>query len=102
MFAKQFLVAASGIALASAQAPPVSTLSTTMSGVLPVLPTQTPFTGLETIEGAIVYDGPVVDGFTGFLSLLLDYSSTKVNELYFTCQQSSLNRIFSQYLQANN
>ncbi|KAK5115110.1 hypothetical protein LTR62_001807 [Meristemomyces frigidus] len=35
------------------------TLATTLSGVLPVLPTQTPgFSGVETEEGAIVYDGP--------------------------------------------
>ena len=45
--------------------PPVSTLSTTQSGVLPYLPVSTGFTGLETIEGAITYDGPIVDGFTG-------------------------------------
>jgi hypothetical protein len=74
MFAKKFLAVVGGIALASAQefpptSVPVSTLSTTMSGVLPYLPTETPFTGLETIEGAIVYDGPVVEGFTGSLPL---------------------------------
>ena len=74
MFAKTLLVAVGGIALASAQeypptSVPVSTLSTVQSGVLPYLPTQTPFTGLETIEGAIVYDGPMVDGFTGSLPL---------------------------------
>jgi hypothetical protein len=40
-----------------------------LSGVLPVLPTETPFTGLETIEGAIVNDGPVVVGFTGKVPL---------------------------------
>jgi len=40
--------------------PPSQTLSTTMSGVLPVIPTETPgpFAGVETEEGAIVYDGP--------------------------------------------
>jgi len=38
--------------------PPPQTLSTVMSGVLPVLPTGTPFAGVETEEGAIVYDGP--------------------------------------------
>ncbi|KAN0121884.1 Superoxide dismutase, copper/zinc binding domain containing protein [Hyaloscypha variabilis] len=70
MFAKTLLVAMGGMALASPQdypptTVPVSTLSTVESGVLPYLPTQTPFTGLETIEGAIVYDGPVVEGFTG-------------------------------------
>ena len=45
--------------------PPPQTLSTTMSGVLPVLPTATPFTGVETEEGAIVYDGPANPGFVG-------------------------------------
>lgn len=74
MFAKALLVAMGGIALASAQeypptSVPVSTLSTVQSGVLPYLPTQTLFTGLETIEGAIVYDGLVVESFTGSLHL---------------------------------
>jgi hypothetical protein len=72
MNAKQFLVGLGGIALASAQVPPpTGILSTTLSGVLPVLPTETPFTGLGTIEGAIVYDGPVVEGFTGEVPLFL-------------------------------
>lgn len=66
MYTKQFLAAVGGVALANAQAPPpVSTLSTTMSGVLPVLPSQTPFLGVGTIEGAIIYDGPMNPGFTG-------------------------------------
>ncbi|CZR50370.1 related to cytosolic Cu/Zn superoxide dismutase [Phialocephala subalpina] len=65
MHTKQIVAAVSRIALVNAQAPPVSTLSTTMSGVLPYLPVSTGFTGVETIEGAITYDGPVVDGFTG-------------------------------------
>jgi len=54
-----------GAALAYAQGegagyppPPPETLSMTMSGVLPVVPTETPFAGVETEEGAIVYDGP--------------------------------------------
>jgi hypothetical protein len=73
MFAKIFLAAVGGVALVSAQdypptTVPVSTLSTTMSGVLPYLPTSTGFTGVETIEGAITYDGPIVEGFTGSLS----------------------------------
>lgn len=39
--------------------PPPQTLSTTKSGVLPVLPTPSAdFTGVEINEGAIVYDGP--------------------------------------------
>jgi hypothetical protein len=72
MHAKQFLVAAvSGAALVLAQdefpatTPPVSTLSTTQSGVLPYAPVSTGTFGLQTIEGALTYDGPVVDGFTG-------------------------------------
>jgi hypothetical protein len=74
MFAKTLLVAMAGVALASPQdypstTVPVSTLSTVESGVLPYLPTQTLFTGLETTEGAIVYDGPVVEGFTDSLPL---------------------------------
>jgi hypothetical protein len=67
MHSKQ-LLAAGTFALVNAAPPPVSTLSTlstTMSGVLPYLPISTGFTGVEIIEGAIVYDGPVVDGFTG-------------------------------------
>lgn len=71
MHTKQIVAAVSGIALINAQAPPVSTLSTTMSGVLPVLPVATGFTGVETIEEAIAYDGPVVDGFTGWYPLAL-------------------------------
>lgn len=43
--------------------PPPETLATTLSGVLPVLPTQAPFTGVETEEGAIVYDGPMNPSF---------------------------------------
>lgn len=40
--------------------PPPQVLSTTLSGVLPVLPTVTPgpFAGVETEEGAIIDDGP--------------------------------------------
>jgi hypothetical protein len=73
MLAKRFLVAVGGIALVSAQVPPpTGILSTVLSGVLPVLPTETPFTGLETIEGAIVNDGPVVVGFTGEMLFFLD------------------------------
>lgn len=55
-------------ALVAAQAPPAPVLlSTTKSGVLPVIPTATPgatFIGVETIEGAITYDGPANPGFT--------------------------------------
>ncbi|QIX00623.1 hypothetical protein AMS68_006140 [Peltaster fructicola] len=53
--------------LAQGPAPPEVLLSATQSGVLPVLPTATPFTGVETIEGAIVFDGPSNPGFTGQL-----------------------------------
>ncbi|KAK3673190.1 hypothetical protein LTR78_007030 [Recurvomyces mirabilis] len=65
------LIPALGAAVAMAQGqgagyppPPPMTLSTTLSGVLPVLPTQTPgFSGVETEEGAIVYDGPANPSF---------------------------------------
>ena len=65
MYAKYAIAALGSLALASAQGapPPPGTLTTTMSGVLPVLPT--PFTGIETEEGAITYDGNPVIGFTG-------------------------------------
>lgn len=57
-----------GAALASAQAPPPEVaLTSTMSGVLPVLPTATPAPVIETEEGAIIYDGPANPGFTGQL-----------------------------------
>jgi hypothetical protein len=39
--------------------PPPATLTSTLSGVLPVIPSETPaFSGVETEEGAIIYDGP--------------------------------------------
>lgn len=64
MYAR-FVLPALGASLAAAQGagegnppPPPIVLSTTKSGVLPVLPTETPFSGVETEEGAIVYDGP--------------------------------------------
>ena len=62
-----FLLPALVVALARAQGegegyppPPPQTLATTKSGVLPVIPTETPgpFQGVEINEGAIVYDGP--------------------------------------------
>ena len=59
------LLAACGAALVRAQGagegfppPPPQTLSTALSGVLPVLPTATPFAGVETEEGAIIDQGP--------------------------------------------
>ena len=64
MYVNYLLATLGGLALVSAQVPPpASTLTTTMSGVLPILPT--PFSGVETEEGAIVYGGPAVVGFTG-------------------------------------
>jgi len=63
----QLLVFGLGTTLVAAQGeglgyppPPPETLLTTKSGALPVLPTETPgpFTGIETNEGAFVYDGP--------------------------------------------
>lgn len=43
--------------------PPASLLTATKSGVLPVAPTG--FSGVETEEGAITYDGPMNPGFAG-------------------------------------
>ena len=68
MFSKQVSAAVLLAAVASAQAPPPPVLLTTVqSGVLPVLPTATPgpFAGIETVEGALVNDGPANPGFTG-------------------------------------
>ncbi|KAF2681799.1 Cu,Zn superoxide dismutase-like protein [Lentithecium fluviatile CBS 122367] len=45
--------------------PPPVLLNSTKSGVLPILPTATPFNGIETLEGAIINPGPVNPGFTG-------------------------------------
>ena len=45
--------------------PPIVVLSTTKSGVLPVIPTGMPFVGVDTLEGAIINPGPVNPGFTG-------------------------------------
>jgi len=64
MYAKHLLPAL-GASLVVAQGagegnppPPPVLLSTIKSGVLPVIPTETPFAGVETEEGAIIYDGP--------------------------------------------
>lgn len=53
------------VAAVRAQGPPPSPvlLTTTQSGVDPIVPT--PFNGVETIEGAITYDGPPIPGFVG-------------------------------------
>jgi hypothetical protein len=64
MYASLLLPVVALAARVTAQAPPPPVLLTaTESGVLPVLPT--PFSGVETIEGAIIYDGPANPGFTG-------------------------------------
>jgi len=55
-------VAAQGKGLGNPPPPPM-TLTSAMSGVLPVIPTATPFAGVETEEGAIVYDGPANPSF---------------------------------------
>lgn len=58
------LLSLGAVALASPQAPPPPELLTsTKSGVLPIAPT--PFPGVETIEGAITYDGDPIPGFVG-------------------------------------
>ncbi|KAF2731019.1 hypothetical protein EJ04DRAFT_584374 [Polyplosphaeria fusca] len=52
--------------LIDAGAPPSPILlTTTKSGVLPILPTGTPFPGVDTLEGAIINPGPPLPGFTG-------------------------------------
>jgi len=62
----KFLIVSGTLALVNAQAPPpTSLLTSTQSGVLPIIPTATPFAGEPTIEGAITYDGNPVIGFTG-------------------------------------
>jgi hypothetical protein len=75
---KSFLALSGALAIVAAQAPPAPVLlTTTKSGVLPVIPTATPgaaFTGVETIEGAITYDGPANPGFT--VSLIVQRSSS--------------------------
>jgi Cu/Zn superoxide dismutase len=61
-------------ALATAQSqanggppPPPETLSTTKSGVLPIIPTGTPFAGVDTLEGAIISPLPPSPGYAGVL-----------------------------------
>jgi len=62
----KLLIASGALALVNAQAPPpASLLTTAMSAVLPIIPTATPFAGEATLEGAIIFDGPPVVGFTG-------------------------------------
>jgi hypothetical protein len=53
-----------GLVSAKPQGPPSPVLlATTKSGVVPVAPT--PFPGVETIEGALIDDGPPLPGFIG-------------------------------------
>ncbi|KAJ4292405.1 Cell surface superoxide dismutase [Cu-Zn] 4 [Kalmusia sp. IMI 367209] len=65
--ASTLLTLTHGQSASRAQGPPPApeVLSTTKSGVLLVLPTSTPFTGVDTLEGAIMNPGPVNPGFTG-------------------------------------
>ena len=67
LVASSFVAVAHGQSASRAQGPPPSpvVLSTTKSGVLPVLPTSTAFAGVDTLEGAIINPGPVNPGFTG-------------------------------------
>ena len=64
--ATSLLAIAHGQSVSQVQGPAPSpvVLSTTKSGVLPILPT-TPFAGVDTLEGAIINPGPVNPGFTG-------------------------------------
>jgi hypothetical protein len=64
-FALATLVHGQSVMRAQGPPPPPVVLSTTKSGVLPVLPTGTPFAGVDTLEGAIINPGPVNPGFTG-------------------------------------
>ncbi|KAF1847111.1 Cu,Zn superoxide dismutase-like protein [Cucurbitaria berberidis CBS 394.84] len=47
--------------------PPVVILSTIKSGVIPVLPSETPFAGVDTLQGAIISPRPPLPGYTGLL-----------------------------------
>ncbi|KAJ4362504.1 Cell surface superoxide dismutase [Cu-Zn] 4 [Neocucurbitaria cava] len=42
-------------------------LNSTKSGVIPTLPTATPFTGVDTLQGAIISPLPPLPGYTGLL-----------------------------------
>lgn len=69
MFSKTLILLSSLAATSTAQsvaqgfAPAPSRLTATQSGVLPIAPT--PFPGVDTIQGAITYDGNPMPGFTG-------------------------------------
>lgn len=47
--------------------PPPVVLSTTKSGVIPSLPTETGFEGVDTLQGAIISPRPPQPGYTGLL-----------------------------------
>jgi len=64
MYKCLLLAAIVGLGSAKPQAPPSPVLlASTKSGVVPIAPT--PFPGVETIEGALEDQGPIVSGFTG-------------------------------------
>lgn len=70
MHSKLALISLLGATVSSQQlvqevAPPVQILSTTKSGVLPSLPTATPFTGLRTLQGAVVDKAPADPSYQG-------------------------------------
>jgi hypothetical protein len=57
MYSKVLYATLSIVALAKAQTP-------TVSAVIPPIPSTTD--GIPTIEGALIYDGPPVIGYTGW------------------------------------
>ncbi|KAF2670798.1 Cu,Zn superoxide dismutase-like protein [Microthyrium microscopicum] len=64
MYKTLLLAGLVGLASAKPQVPPSPVLlTTTKAGVVPVAPT--PFPGVETIEGALIDDGPALPGFVG-------------------------------------
>lgn len=69
MFTQLLVFASTALAAAQGPPPPPVLLTVTKSGVDPIVPT--PFPGVETIEGAITYDGPPVPGFTGLFTPML-------------------------------
>ena len=62
MYSTLFISALSGLALVHAQS------EATPNPTIPAMPTST--VGIPTIEGALVYDGPPVLGYTGSFSSL--------------------------------
>ncbi|KAF2126634.1 hypothetical protein P153DRAFT_297533 [Dothidotthia symphoricarpi CBS 119687] len=61
------LASAQEVQVQEAPPPPPQLLNSTKSGVLPQLPTQTPFTGIPTLQGAIISPVPPQPGYTGLL-----------------------------------